>query len=337
MRIRRLRNLTTSRFFEQRLFSTHPTMKALIFLVTWLALIISARMSSAADSPDLILHNGKIAAVDDAFSIHRAIAVRDGRILQLGSDKEILQLRGPETEVINLRGKLVLPGLIDSHSHPADAAMTEFDHPLPQMENIADVLNYIRARAEIVPPGDWIAVRQVFITRLAEQRYPTRAELDGAAPRHPVLFATGPDASLNSLALSESGIDRNFVVTDGGGGFAEKDPQSGELTGILRNATRFVKTKPSSSASRTPNQSDKLRRLAALFADYNSVGLTSIADRSASADEIALFKAWREFGPLSIRVHLSRHINTIGSLEGIQSAIVATAKDPLFTNKDDYF
>src|SRR5687768_2740989 len=204
------------------------------------------------------------------------------------------------------------------------------------MEKIADVLDYIRARAAIVPPGDWIAVRQVFITRLAEQRYPTRAELDGAAPRHPVLFATGPDASLTSLALSESGIDLNFVVTVGGGGLVEKDPHTGELTGMLRNATLFVKVKPSSSATRSTGQSDKLQRVAALFADYNSVGLTSIADRSASADEISLFKAWREFGPLSVRVHLSRHINTIGPLEEIQSAIAATGKDPSFTNKDDY-
>src|SRR5688500_6059685 len=277
-------------------------MKAPIFLCSMLLLLASAafRAASAAEA-DLILHNGKIAAVDEQFSIHEAIAVRDGRILQLGPDRNILALRGPATEVTNLRGKFVLPGLIDSHSHPVDASMTEFDHPIPQTETIADVLKYIRARARVVPPGDWIAVRQVFITRLDEQRYPTRAELDRAAPRHPVLFATGPDASLNSLALSESGIDRNFVVTDGGGGFAEKDPKTGELTGILRNATRFVKTKPSASASRTPNQSDKLRRIAVLFADYNSVGLTSIADRSASADEIALFKAWREFGPLSIR------------------------------------
>jgi predicted amidohydrolase YtcJ len=126
------------------------------------------------------------------------------------------------------------------------------------------------------------------------------------------------------------------VVSDGGGGFAEKDPQTGELTGILRNATRFVKVKASSAGKRGPDQSDKLQRLGKLFADYSSVGLTSIGDRSASADEIALFKAWREFGPLSVRVHLSRQINTIGALEEIQRAIVATGKDPLFTNKDEY-
>src|SRR5687768_7826781 len=99
-------HLTASHFNEHRLLSTHPTMKALIFFITCLALTISARISAAADSPDLILHNGKIAAVDEAFSIHRAIAIRDGRILRLGSDNEILPLRTEETEIINLRGKL---------------------------------------------------------------------------------------------------------------------------------------------------------------------------------------------------------------------------------------
>jgi len=85
------------------------------------------------------------------------------------------------------------------------------------------VLDYIQARASVLKEGEWIEVRQVFISRLAEQRYPSRAELDRVAPKHPVLFATGPDASLNSLALKLSGIDRDFKVTDGGSGFAEKD------------------------------------------------------------------------------------------------------------------
>ena len=84
--------------------------------------------------------------------------------------------------------------------------MTEFHHPIPEMENIPDVLEYIRDRAREVPAGEWITVRQVFITRLKEQRYPTRAELDSVAPKNPVSFSTGPDAMLNSLALPMSGI-----------------------------------------------------------------------------------------------------------------------------------
>src|SRR5678816_3144466 len=105
-------------------------------------------------------------------------------------------------------------------------SVNTWDRPLfelPAFETIADVLAYIRKRAELLKPGEWIDLQQVFITRLREQRYPSRAELDAAAPNHPVLFRTGPDASLNSLALKLSGIGRDFQVNDGGSGFAEKD------------------------------------------------------------------------------------------------------------------
>ena len=193
----------------------------------WLILCMTAAVQSAAlaAEADLILHNGRVAIVDAGFSIHESIAVRDGRVLALGRNAEVDKLRGPRTEWVELQGKLVLPGLMDSHAHPADACLTEFDHPIPPMERIQDVLDYIQARARVLQEGEWIVVRQVFITRLREQRYPTRAELDRVAPRHPVLFATGPDASVNTLALQLSGMDREFKVSDGGTGFAEKDPR----------------------------------------------------------------------------------------------------------------
>src|SRR5262245_53771676 len=114
------------------------------------------------ESPaDLIVHDGKIVTVDHAFSIHEAMAVREGRIVKLGSDAEVLELRGPKTDVVNLRGRTVMPGLIDSHVHPVDAALTEFDHAIPDMETVADVLRYVRDRAAAQEPGTWIGVRQV--------------------------------------------------------------------------------------------------------------------------------------------------------------------------------
>jgi hypothetical protein len=177
----------------------------------------------------------------------------------------------------------------------------------------------------------WIVLSQVFITRLREQRYPTRAELDQVAPKNPVLYRTGPDASLNSLALSLSGIDRNFKITDGGAGFAEMDPKTGEPTGILRNATRFVKVKP---VEAVPSQKDRLKRLAELFRDYNSVGLTSIADRDSSASAVSLYTALRERGDLHLRIGISYGVNSIGSIEDVQKRIRAVAAHPLFKNKD---
>lgn len=286
----------------------------------------------AAAEADLILYNGTIATVDESFSVAQAIAIRGGRVQQTGSTAEILSLRGRETEVVNLRGKLVLPGLIDSHVHAADACMTEFHHPIPQMESVRDVLKYIRERSEEVPEGDWIVVRQVFITRLDEQRYPTRAELDRAAPKHPVLFATGPDASLNSRALELSGIDKDFEVTDGGSGFAEKDPNTGEPTGILRNCTRYVKVK---SSTQTASMAERVEQLKKLFADYNAVGLTSVCDRNSGAEALAVFKQVQAEGPLPVRVHVSRNVGSIGELDKIKSDIRAVAQDPLFTAKDE--
>ena len=88
----------------------------------------------AADA-DLILHHGKVVTVDERFSIHEAIAVEAGRIVQVGRDNEVLKRRGPRTEVLDLQGRVVLPGLMDSHAHPADACMTELDHPIPPMES----------------------------------------------------------------------------------------------------------------------------------------------------------------------------------------------------------
>src|SRR5207302_6171359 len=140
---------------------------------------------------------------------------------------------------------------------------------------------------------------QVFITRLEEQRYPTRQELDDAAPRNPVLFSTGPDASLNTLAMKLSGIDKNFKVTDGGPGYAEMDPATGEPTGILRGCTRYVKSK---SPERSPSEDDKRRRTAELFADYNASGLTTVCDRSAAPDAIERYKAMRDAGTLTVRL-----------------------------------
>jgi predicted amidohydrolase YtcJ len=292
------------------------------FLPTLLVFLASTAFAAA---PDLILHNGKVLTVDKDFSIRQAVAVTGDRITAVGTNDEILATKDASTKLIDLAGKMVLPGLIDSHTHPNGAAMIEADHPIPHMESIDDVLAYIKQRAAIVPPGDWIEVRQVFITRLKEQRYPTRAELDGAAPQHPVIFATGPDASVNTLAMKLSGIDRDFKVTDGGPGFIEKD-KDGEPTGILRSSHRYVKVK---SSAKPATEETRQTRLVELFRDYNSVGITSIADRSADRGAIPRYKKLLDDGRLTVRLSLSAHVDTIGEMAKIQQRIRDIAADPL--------
>lgn len=246
--------------------------------VTVLFLVFCLSSSVFAVEADLIIYNGKIVTVDSDSSVCRAMAVKDNRILRVGNNEDVLQLKGGETKLVNLNGKMVLPGFIDSHVHPCGACMTVFDHPIPQMDSIEDVLNYIKMRANALADGQWIVVQQVFITRLREQRYPAREEFDKAAPKNPTVFRTGPDASLNSLAMKLSGIDRNFRVTDGGPGYIEKDPKTGEPTGILRSCNRYIK---SSESGATPTERDRYERLLELFKNYNTIGITGICDGSS--------------------------------------------------------
>jgi hypothetical protein len=281
--------------------------------------------------PDLILHHGKIVTVDSQFSIQQAVAIGGGRILRLGMDAEILALKGAKTELVDLAGNLVVPGLIDCHAHPQSASVVEFDHPIPEMDSVQDVLEYFAARARVVPEGEWIALRQVFITRLREQRYPTRTELDRAAPRHPVLFATGPDAMLNTLGLKLNHVDRDFVVPAGGPGLVEKDPKTGEPTGLVRTFERFIKAP---SNERQPSPQDAQRLLAELFRDYNAVGITAVCDRDASPEQIEIYRGLCEGGRSTVRVAISQHIDSEGDIETIQANIRRVAEDPLFKRRD---
>jgi len=275
--------------------------------------------------PDLILLNGKIVTVDKAFTVAAAVAIRDGRIVAVGESDTVVRDRDAKTTVVDLKGATVIPGLIDSHVHPG-AAMTEFDHPIPEMESVEDVLDYVAKRAKALGPDKWVQVRQVFITRLKEPRYPTRAELDKAAPNNPVIFSTGPDASLNSLALKLSGIDKEFVVKDGGAGHFEKDPATGEPTGVLRNLTRYVKyVAPESKAT----EADTYRRTVELFRDYNSVGITAVGDKGAGGGSMDRYKKMRDAGDLTVRMSGSWHVDTIGPMDLLQKRIKAVADHPL--------
>lgn len=295
---------------------------------TMLTFVFSALVGlafSQEDPPDVIFHSGKIVTVDPAFSIAEAMAIRADRIVAVGSQSQIEQLAGTETRRIDLHGKVVLPGLIDSHLHAPAASVYEFDHEVPEMETIADVLNYVRSRAEQLEDGQWILVSQVFITRLREQRYPTRAELDAAAPRNPVVFRTGPDASVNSLALKLSGIDRDFQVTDGKPCRIEKDAD-GEPTGILRSCARFIKYV---NPGREPTREERIERLRLLLADYNSVGLTSIVDGDTSDEEVGLFEALKQRGQLTCRTFVALSVDAQMPIEQIRERIREAAAHPL--------
>ncbi len=297
-----------------------------VVLGIMLSLMLAAPGALYAAGPDLIVFDGKVVTVDSGFSVHQAMAVESNRIVAVGRNEDIVKLKTDKTEMLDLNGKMVLPGLFDSHTHPVEAALIEFDHPIPEMETVQDVLNYFKGRADVLEDGQWIVLQQVFITRLREQRYPTRAELDQVAPKNPAVFRTGPDASVNTLALKLSGIDKDFRVTDGGPGYIEKDPKTGEPTGILRSCTRYLKIRES---GRQPTDRDRYDRVLALFKDYCSVGITGICDGDVSQGELDLYQQMLKKGELPLRIMAQYHVETIGPLEQIQESIRKVGQHPL--------
>ncbi len=278
-----------------------------------------------AQQADIVFHHGKIVTVDSKFRIVEALAIGGDRILGAGDEKDVEKFAGPNTRRVDLNGKTMLPGLTDSHVHAYEASMYEWDHPVPEMETIADVLNYYKSRAAVTKPGDWIVLRQVFVTRLRDQRFPTRAELDAVAPQNPVYFGTGPDASVNSLALKSSGIGTNFRITDGKPGRVELDA-NGEPTGILRSCDRLINFH---TGEKQPAQQDRRAQLKLLLADYNSVGITSISERDLGDDGIELYRVLRDSGELNCRVYVMYSVDAQAPFDKIQQRIAAMAQNPL--------
>ncbi len=288
-------------------------------------LLLAFASSPLIAAPLTVFTHGKIVTVDDTFSITDAMAVDGGRIVALGQAAKDLATAHPEATQVDLGGKMMLPGLMDSHAHPVGAAVHEFDHEVPDIGDIPQLLDYIASRAKLLPEGSQIYVRQIFITRLKEQRYPTREELDRAAPKHPVHFSTGPDSMLNSLALKLAGIDRNFKIPDGEPGKIEHEA-NGEPTGLMHSYTPKIKAK---AYTKKPNAEQTRELVKKLFTDYNCEGFTTIADRGATEANIDVYKALYDAHQLTVRLRLSHTFPTGSMWRTTEHAIDDIINHPL--------
>ena len=288
------------------------------------ALLIAATAVLHA-APLTIFTNGKIVTVDESFSLSDTMAVDGAHIVALGDKAKALMVDHPEAIRVDLDGRMVLPGLMDSHAHPVGAAIMEFDHPVPDIEDIPQLLDYIASRAKVLPEGSLIGIGQIFITRLKEQRYPTREELDRVAPRHPVQFSTGPDSMLNSLALQLAGIDRNFKVPADSTGVVVFD-ENGEPTGLMHAFSPKINAK---TIHKKPDSAQTIDLVKKLFADYNSVGFTTIADRGASKGNIDVYQSLRAANALTVRLRLSHIFSTSNLWRTTELALDEIINHPL--------
>jgi predicted amidohydrolase YtcJ len=274
--------------------------------------MVESLATSVPEPADLIFTNARVVTVDQRFSIVQAVGIRGDRIVVLGDDRDVLRLRGPKTRVIDADGRTVLPGLYDSHVHPVGAATSELTEPLTGLASLQDVFAYLGKKASTTPEGQWIVLRFAFPTRLKEARFPTRLELDRAAPRHPVLYHAGPAGVANSMALKVSGVTRD--TPNPRGGVIVKDPVTGEPTGMLRNAFGVLKGVPSGSRA---TQAAQRAAVLKLFHLYNAQGITSIADRDAGRTTLDLYLSLKESKELTIRINVARSFNPSGTREQV--------------------
>src|SRR5712692_674217 len=266
-------------------------------------LLVTARWAHAQEPiADLIFTNGKIITVDDRFTIAQAVAVKGERIIAVGKNQDIAKLSGAATRRIDLRGKTVIPGLIDDHAHFIRAA--EHWHQEMRLDGVTSrkqVLKMLAERVRAARPGDWILT----LGGWAEEQFTDEPrgfpleELDRIAPNNPVVLqAVYIHSYLNTAALKAAKIDEN--TPNPPGGKIEKDA-NGKPTGIIRDAggVAFVAAKIP-----LPDREKWIENTRKLVADLNAMGLTAWLDaggRGMSAEHYESYKVLAERGELNAR------------------------------------
>ncbi len=255
---------------------------------------------NASQPVDLVVLNAKILTVDERFREAQALAVRDGRFVAVGSTAEVRARIDGATRVIDGGGRTVIPGLIDSHVHALGVAAAEASQPFQNLRSIGELQDWIRATAGRVPRDTWIWTPRVYPPRLRERRYPTRQELDEAAPHNPVAVDGAYAFSLNSMALRAAGVTR--ASADPPGGAIVKDAR-GEPTGLLRNVgSMLARFQPSESAAPPLDMLERVHR------QYVATGITSVIERNATVEGYRAYEALQRAGRLTVRATVTFRI-----------------------------
>lgn len=268
-----------------------------------LVLMAGLCAGAAAQQIDTILINGKVVTADERGTLHQALAVSDGRIVALGKSAEIKRLAGKNTRVVDLRGRTVIPGLIDSHMHAIRAALSYgTEVHWFGTTSIEEALGRLRTAARAAKPGAWLIVAGGWTDeQFKERRRPTQAELVAAAPNNPVYVQWMYGwAMLTPLAYQALNINAESDLP-GGGKFVRD--ASGNPTGAIGGGIV-----PLFDKLPAPGFAQKVESTRKFFRELNRVGLTGLVDpggfNMTPAEYAPLFQVWRDKA-LTIRVNYS--------------------------------
>ncbi|MFE4894726.1 amidohydrolase [Peribacillus butanolivorans] len=230
---------------------------------------------------DLVLVNGQVITSNMEYDVNEAVAVTDNLIVAVGKNEEVKRLIGSQTEVVDLAGRSLVPGFIDSHLHITLFGTNKLGVSCkePTIESLHDVLKEIEKKVNETPIGNWVRVWGFNETKIPENRYPSRKELDHISSNHPIILrrACGHISVVNSKALEIAGIDEH--TSDPAGGIVVRD-EVGVPTGVLIENAQM----PYYELADYTHE-ELLKGLMMASNDFIASGITSIHDAGVSSPE----------------------------------------------------
>ena len=258
-------------------------------------LIVGAQRDDTSGPVDLIVRNAKVYAADDLGTMAEALAIRGNKILKVGSEREIMRYRRPQTTVIDAKGAAVLPGFDDAHASLVAGGLAREGVQLFGAATLEEIRERVEAWAADKPDAPWIAGTGWGLDAVPE---PTRAQLDAIVSDRPVqlLAQDGQSLWVNSSALALAGITRRTATPPHG--VIVRD-RRGEPTGVLRGSAMALIEK----VAPRPTREERAKALQLAIRDAQRQGITSAQDLGAAPGDMDLYDAARDAGMLGLRVY----------------------------------
>ena len=256
--------------------------------------------------PDAVYYNGKVITVDSANSTKEAFAVKGDKFLAVGATREMRALAGPQTQQVDLKGKAVMPGMMDNHNHAYHAAMAKRGIDLREVTSLAALLDGVRKAAASAGPGKAVYVASGWeLNKFPEKRPPSRQDIDKVAPNNPVvIYLNRGQIYLNSAALKIAGITRDTTTI---GRVTIKKDNMGEPDGSITGESGTVARTADMVSPATQAEKEKL--ILETQREELAVGLTSIRDLQLAPDFMrTYYEMWRN-GKLLERISAGLQVN----------------------------
>jgi predicted amidohydrolase YtcJ len=290
------------------------------------------------DIPDLILHNGRFTTLDRSNPVASAVAIKNGRFIQVGDEREIMALAGPKTQVIELKGRRVLPGLIDNHLHIIRGGLNfNLELRWDGVRSLADAMNMLKRQVAATPPPQWVRVVGGFTEhQFVEKRLPTIEELNDVAPDTPVFLLHLYDrALLNAAALRAVGYTKDTPQPPGGEIIRDGNGDPAGLLLAKPNASILYATLAKGPKLPFDYQVNSTRHF---MRELNRLGVTGAIDAGGGfqnyPEDYAVIQKLADEGQLTIRLAYNLFTQ---KPKGEKEDFLNWAKTSKYQQGDDYF